>query len=216
MYDNDFNMEGFGAMPASPYGVHGMDRSDTNSPLAFRGGVTVADPYPTQITQDIAQGRGSATSNYGDVVEFRDTTDPRQTLYYFDTKTGFITLPSGGKLRPGSGPAYTALLAVYQAQQGSRAAQAGYAATVQTALSNLAQGISAIPSAYAASQTFDAEAARLAQQQAAIAAGGTGTGTGTGTQPPATTPQAGMPTWLWLVILGGGAFVVWSVVKGKE
>lgn len=214
MYDNDFNMEGFGAMPASPYGVHGMDRSDTNSPTAFRGGVTVADPYPTQITADIAQGRGSPTSNYGDAVVFVDASDPRQTRYSYDTKTGYITLPSGGKLRPGSGPAYDALYAQYVR---GKTAQ-GYTSAVQTALSNIAQGITAIPGAYAASQTFDAEAARLAQQQAALTAGGApattgaGAGTGTGTQAPA----AGMPTWLWLVILGGGAFVVWSVVKGKE
>lgn len=209
MYDNDFNMEGFGAPPAPPYGVHGMDRSDTNNPVAFRGGVTVADPYPEQITPDIAIGRGSATSTYGDVVSFRDLSDPKQTTYYYDTKTKQIILPNGHRIS--SGTAYTALLAQYQSQQGSRAAQAGYAQTVQTALSNLASGIAGIPSAYAASQTFDSEAARLAAQQTALTQQG-------GTTAPAapTTQTGGMPTWLWFVILGGGALVVWSLMSNKK
>jgi hypothetical protein len=206
MYDNDFNMEGFGTAPALPYGVHGMDRSDTNAPIAFKGGVTVADPYPVQITPDIAIGRGSATSTYGDVVGFRDRSDPKQTLYYYDTKTKQIILPNGHRIS--SGDAYVALLAQYQAQQGSSAAQANYAQTVQTALSNLAAGVSAIPSAYASSRTFDTEAARLAQQQAAL--------TTTTAQPATTQTSGGMPTWLWFVILGGGAFVVWSLMSGKK
>ena len=226
MYDNDFNMDGFGTMPASPYGEHGMDRSDTNNPLAFKGGVTVADPYPEQITHDIAIGRGSATSNYGvartqarpaygDLVSFVDTTDPRKTVYVYNTATKQITLPSGKVIGPGA-KGYAELLAVYASQHGG-GAQAGYAQAVQTALSNIAGGISAIPTAFAASQTFNTEAARLAQQQAALAAGGTGTGTDAATGTGTGTQQSGMPMWLWLVILAGGGLVVWSMMnKGSE
>lgn len=230
MYDNDFNMEGFGAAPALPYGEHGMNRSDTNAPEAFTGNVTVADPYPTQITPDIVTGRGSATSTYGNgamhramdrrgmsygaeesqVSTFRDSTG---RIYGYDkTIRAFIT--PGGKYVMPTDAAYPALAALYRQQTGSivgSGTTSGWAATWQGALGNLAQGVGDIPKAFAASQAYASEAQKLAQQQAALQQ------QGAGTQAPVPQVTAGgMPTWLWVVIAGGVGLVLWSVASGSK
>ncbi len=230
MYDNDFNMEGFGAPPAMPYGEHGMNRSDTNAPQAFTGNVTVADPYPTQITPDIATGRGSATSTYGngamhhamdrrgmsygaaeDIKTFRDSAG---RIYSYDpTSRAFIT-PGGKAIMP-TDAAYPALAALYRQQTGSivgSGTTSGWAATLEGSLGNLARGFADIPKAYAATQAYTSEAQKLAQQQAELQRQQQ-QGNSTGQQQVVT---AGMPTWLWVVIAGGVGLVLWSVASGSK
>ena len=234
MYDNDFNMEGFGAPPAMPYGEHGMDRSDTNAPQAFTGNVTVADPYPTQITPDIATGRGSATSTYGNGAmhramdrrgmsygaeesQARSFKDSTGRVYYYDPSTrAFIIGSPDGKVVMPTDAAYPALAALYRQRTGSivgSGTTSGWAATLEGSLGNLARGFADSPKAYAASQAYSAEAQKLAQQQAELQRQQQQGGGGTGTQQVVT---AGMPTWLWVVIAGGVGLVLWSMASGSK
>jgi hypothetical protein len=209
MYDADFNTEGFGAPPASPYGVHGMDRSDTNAPSAFPGDVTAADPYPGQITADIQIDPRPAAA-YAGPSSAEVFADPNPAakgyVYAVDTTTGAITIvkaPPGryaGPVQRGT-PAYSAIYSVYLAQK-----KAGVAGSIQAATTQIASALS-VPSASALDLSAQTQAS-IARMEAARAAQAQGAALpapapASVPAPASTAPAAGGWSWMtWALILG--------------
>lgn len=222
MYDADFNTEGFGAPPAAPYGVHGMDRSDTNDPSAFPGNVTAADTYPTQLTSDVAIS-GGPVATYGAADTFADPNPGGQGyVYSVDAATGAITIvkaPAGrytGPVQKGT-PAYNAIYSLYLAQRKSRAAGA-----IQSAASTLASALStpsAAPldlSAYSAASLARMEAARAAQTAPVVPTAATPDAPRFVPPSAPASQQTGMGWTTWAVLLGGVALAYYFYTKNAK
>jgi hypothetical protein len=223
MYDADFNAEGFGVAPAMPYGVHGMDRSDTNVPTVFPGGVTAADPYANQITADIAIAGGPSgpVSAYGAADVFADPNPSgKGYVYAVDPTNGAITIvkaPAGrytGQVQKGT-PAYNAIYSLYLGQR-----KQGIAGTLQTATTQIAQAFTPTVPVLDVTALSQASTARMDAARAALSAPAQAPQTPNLPAPaPATTlpttptPSSGMSWTTWAILLGGVGLAFYLYTK---